>query len=220
MKPTIIIPVCNEAKYLGKFLDKLLLAVSKERVVVVNDGSTDKTKEIAGGRGVIVLSHMTNLGKGAGMKTGCDYAFKKMGAESVIIMDGDDQHEVSDLSKFESALGKGAQVVLGVRNLDAKMPAIKLLGNRFASILINILFGAYLADIPSGFKGFTKSAYKTLQWYSSGYEVETELAVRIAKTKTPFVEVPISTIYNGKDNGFNLLDAWGILIKIPYWIWS
>ncbi len=217
-KTWIIIPAYNESRYIGKFLDKLLPLT--KQVVVVDDGSTDKTASIVQSRGVICLTHIVNLGKGAALKTGCNYAFKKMGAASVIIMDGDDQHVVDDIRLFEKALTGGAQVVLGVRQMDAKMPLMRILGNKSMSILINLLFGHYIADIPSGFKAMTRKAYQSLQWHSSGYEVETEIAVRIAKSKLPYTEVPISTIYHDKEYGFNLLDAGKVLLKLPYWLWS
>ena len=216
----IIVPAYNEARYLGRFLDKLKGKVSLSRVIVVDDGSRDKTKAIAKEWGVTCLSHMVNLGKGAAMKTGCEYAFKKMKADSVIIMDGDDQHEVEDLKKFERELKKGADIVLGVRRLDAKMPLMRVLGNKTIAILINLLFHKYLADIPSGFKGFTKKAYKQIVWHSAGYEVETEIAVRIAKTNINYIEVPINTIYHDKEYGFNMIDAIRVLLKLPYWLWK
>ena len=217
MKIVVIVPAYNESKYIGKFLDKLLHVT--KNVIVVDDGSSDKTCDIARGKGIECLLHMVNLGKGAALKTGCNYAFKKMGADAVIIMDGDDQHVVEDIKQFERELKKGAQVVLGVRQMDAKMPLMRILGNKSMSILINLLFGHYIADIPSGFKAMTKKAYSQLTWHSSGYEVETEIAVRIAKSKLSYVEVPISTVYHDKDYGFNLLDAGKILLKLPYWLW-
>lgn len=218
MKIVIIVPAYNESRYIGKFLDKLV--PYGKNVVVVDDGSADKTCELAKSKGVVCLSHMVNLGKGAALKTGCEYAFTKLKAEAVVIMDGDDQHIVEDIALFEKALKKGAEVVLGVRQMDAKMPLMRMLGNKAMSILINLLFGQYIADIPSGFKAFTRSAYKSLKWHSTGYEVETEIAVRIAKSKISYVEVPISTIYHDKEYGFNLLDAAKILLKLPYWLWS
>lgn len=216
MKIFIIVPVFNESRFIGRFLDKLL--VHTKNVIVVDDGSHDSTCSIAKGRGVECLSHPLNLGKGEALKTGCDHAFKILKADAVIIMDGDDQHLVTDLRLFEHALKNGSQVVLGTRQVDAQMPLMRILGNKAISILINLLIGGYIADIPSGFKAFTKSAYKTLRWQSKGYEVETEIAIKILKNKLKYQEVPISTIYHDKDYGFNLFDAWRILIKIPFWL--
>lgn len=218
MKIYIVVPAYNESHYIGRFLVKLT-SVTKN-IVVIDDGSSDDTTKVAKKSGVKVLTHMTNLGKGSALKTGCEYAFTKLDADAVIIMDGDDQHDVTDINKFVHALNQGSQIVLGVRTLDSRMPLTRLLGNRFTSVLINILFGVYISDVPSGFKAMTKKAYYQLSWYSSGYEVETEIAVRLAKQKINFVEIPIKTIYHDKEYGFNLIDAARIIIKIPYWIWS
>ncbi len=218
MKIYVIVPAYNESRYLARFLAKLTKLT--HNIVVIDDGSRDDTTSIAKDYGVTTLTHMTNLGKGAALKTGCEYAFTKLGADAVIIMDGDDQHDPADLPKFKTTLKNGAEIVLGVRALDSNMPLSRLLGNKLMSVLVNVLFGRYIADIPSGFKAMTKKAYRQLQWYSSGYEVEAELAVRIAKSKLKYVEVPISTIYHDKEYGFNLLDAFRIIIRIPYWIWS
>ena len=211
-------PAYNESRYLARFLTKLT-KVTKD-VIVVDDGSRDDTTAISKRFKVKVLTHMTNLGKGAALKTGCEYAFGHLGADAVIIMDGDDQHDTADLSKFKKALANGAGVVLGVRTMDKNMPVGRQLGNRLMSQLIYLLFGRYFPDIPSGFKALTKAAYKKLVWNSSGYEVESELAVRLARSKVSYAIVPINTHYHGKEYGFNLLDAFAILIKIPFWIWS
>lgn len=214
----VIVPAYNESRFIGRFLDKLAKVTTN--IVVVDDGSSDKTCSIVRGKGVECLSHLTNLGKGAALKTGCEYAFKKKNADAVVIMDGDDQHEVEDLKNFTKEIKKGKQIILGVRNLDAKMPLMRVLGNKFMSILINLLFGQYISDIPSGFKAFTKSAYYKLRWQSPGYEVEAEIAVRIAKNKLKFTEIPISTVYYDKEYGFNLIDAIRLLVRIPMWLWS
>lgn len=216
MKITVVVPAYNESRYIGRFLDSLLTVT--KNVIVVNDGSRDKTQEIVESRRVKCLTHMVNLGKGSALKTGCDYAFVH-GADAVIIMDGDNQHLPSDIERFKKALNNGADIVMGTRSLDPHFPIFRRLGNMSLTWLIKISFGRQITDIPSGFKAMTSRAYKHLKWYSSGYEVETEIAVRLAKSKLPYVEVPISTVYHDKDYGFNLLDAWGILIKIPYWLW-
>lgn len=218
MKLYIVVPAYNESRFIGPFLDKL--TKKTKNIIVVDDGSRDHTSDIVRSKGIKVLTHITNLGKGASLKTGCEYAFNRIGADAVIIMDGDDQHDVSDIALFTKALSQGSNIVLGVRAMDSRMPLTRLLGNRFTSVIINVLFGRYISDVPSGFKAMTKSAYKKLLWHSSGYEVETEIAVRLAKSKMNYVEIPINTIYHGKEYGFNLIDAARIIIKIPYWIWS
>lgn len=216
MKIFVIVPAYNESRYIGRFLDSLI-PVAKN-IVVVDDGSRDKTQAIVESKGVKCLSHMVNLGKGAALKTGCDYAFRH-GADAIIIMDGDNQHHPDDLQLFRRALTQGAEIVLGTRSLDRNFPKFRLLGNKVLTWIIKLLFGHTITDIPSGYKALTRRAYQNIKWHSSGYEVETEIAVRIAKSKLPYVEVPIRTVYHDKDYGFNLLDAWGILIKIPYWLW-
>lgn len=214
----VVVPVYNEAKYLARFVDKLLEFTP--RIIVVNDGSTDRTQEILANKPPLkYLHHLSNLGKGAAVKTGCEYAFRRLHAQAVIVMDGDDQHSVSDLPAFIEALKKGASIIHGVRRLDDRMPKSRIFANRSMSLLIRLLFGRYIADIPSGFKAFTRSAYSAIRWQSSGYEVETEIAVRIAKSDLSYAEVPISTVYLDKQYGFNLLDAVQILIKLPYWLW-
>ncbi len=218
MKTYIVVPAYNESRYLARFLTKLI-KVTKD-VIVVDDGSRDETTKIAKDFKIKVLTHMTNLGKGAALKTGCEYGFGHLGADAVIIMDGDDQHDTADLSKFNKALADGAGVVLGVRTMDKKMPVGRQLGNRLMSQLIYLLFGRYIPDIPSGYKALTKQSYNQLVWNSSGYEVESELAVRLARSTIPYATVPITTHYHGKEYGFNLLDAFAILVKIPFWIWS
>jgi len=213
----VVVPIYNEARFISRFLDRLL--VQTDKIIVVDDGSTDKSKAIVTSKGVICLSHLVNLGKGAAIKTGCEFAFKKRKAHAVIIMDGDDQHDPQDLKAFTRELNIGAEIVLGVRALDANMPLMRVLGNKTMSFIVGLIFRHYFTDIPSGFKAMTRHAYHLVKWSSLGYEVETEIAVRIAKQGLSYVEIPITTIYHGKDYGFNLLDAGKILLKLPYWLW-
>ncbi len=218
MKTYVIVPVYNESRYLGNFLAKLTKFT--KRVIVVDDGSVDHSGDIGRSYGVTTLRHITNLGKGASLKTGCEYAFNHLNADAVILMDGDDQHSPDDLLWFMRALSDGAHIIHGVRTMDARIPLTRLIGNKLASIIINLIFHRYIADIPSGYNALTKQAYLSIAWKSSGYEVETELAVRVARSQLEYVEIPISTVYHGKEYGFNLLDALLIITRIPTWIWS
>lgn len=218
MKISVVVPVYNEARYITTFLDKL--SQKTKNIIIVDDGSTDQTLKLIQHYPFTLLSHIANLGKGAALKTGCDYAFNQLGADAVVIMDGDDQHDPDDLKNFYAKLKSGSQIILGVRQRDKSMPLIRIIGNQLTSLLVKLLFGHYISDIPSGYKAFTRQAYKKLRWHSSGYDVEAEIAVRLLKNKLSYTEIPIKTIYHGKQTGFNLLDAARIIARIPYWIWS
>src|SRR3989344_9620007 len=101
MKVVVIIPAHNEASR----IKPVIRGVKKyfKEVIVVDDGSQDTTTSVAEETGAVVLRHITNLGKGAALKTGCDYALQK-GAEKFVVMDADGQHNPKDILRFLKAL--------------------------------------------------------------------------------------------------------------------
>jgi len=208
----IIVPVYNEAKYLAKVLTKLSQITSN--YIVVDDGSKDKSVEIAKSFTKEVLVHKLNLGKGGALRTGSDYAFDHLGAKAVIFIDSDDQHDPKELELFFDQFENGAKVIFGERKMDSKMPLVRIIGNRFASVLVYFFFGSYVPDIPSGYKAITKQAYQKIRWQESGYGVELEIAARVAKYKIPFRVVPISTIYHDMDRGMTVLDVIKVFLKL------
>jgi len=94
---------------------------------------------------------------------------------------------------------------------------MRLIGNKLASVFMGLVFGAFIPDIPSGYKAITKKAYKMLQWDSTGYEVEMEIAAKVGKYHIPYVLLPIRTIYHDKDKGMNILDAIHVTLHMPLW---
>ncbi len=215
MKITIVIPAFNEEKKIGEVLKDL--KKTKLPVIVIDDGSKDKTFEIAKNLGVIALRHRINLGKGAALKTGCEAAFS-MGAEAVILMDSDGQHKVEDLSHFIDALEKDKfDVVFGSRNLSHGVPLVRYMGNKAASVLISFLFGIYISDLICGYKGLTKKAYKKFNWESAGYAIETEMAIKTGKYGLKYCEVPIQTVYYDEVKGVTILDAFNIFFDVIRW---
>ncbi len=216
LKIYVVITAYNEAKYLASFLQKL--KTQTPNFLIVDDGSVDDTVRIAQKFTKHLLIHPVNLGKGAAMKTGADYAFKILQADAVIFMDGDDQHDPVDLVKFYDFFMLHKQgLAFGVRAFDQNMPLIRVLGNRFTSFLVKILFGTYLSDIPSGFKAMSKAVYQKLRWQSSDYGVELEIACKTAKLKIPFTQIPIKTIYHDLDRGMSLTDPFKMIYKIILW---
>lgn len=210
----IIIPGLNEEKYIETVLKKVRKQTNN--IIVVDDGSKDKMPVIAKRYTPHVLSHTINLGKGAALKTGCEYAFRSLDAEAVIFIDSDDQHDPEELPLFFTALQK-YDVVFGIRSFDEKMPLFRIMMNRLASFVILMLFGSYIPDIPSGYKALTKKAYKKLVWNSTDYAVEMEIAARTAKYKIPFETVPITTIYHDFERGMTILDSLRMITRILSW---
>ena len=151
------------------------------------------------------------------MKTGADWAFEN-GAGAIIFMDSDGQHEAEDLSKFINVLESGKyDVVFGSRNFGYGVPLVRYLGNKFASVVMALLFKAYVSDVVCGFKGLTKEAYNKIRWESPGYAVEAEIVARLGKNKLRYREVPVKTIYHDKVKGVTILDAFGIFGEVIKW---
>lgn len=215
IKIMVIIPAFNEAKRIKKTL--LALKNSKLPVIVVDDGSTDKTLEISRPLVWKVIKHSSNLGKGAALKTGCELAFKE-GAQAVIMMDADGQHSFNDLPKFSQTINSGSyDIVFGSRDIRQGVPFLRYLGNRVAPLVIFSLFGIYVSDLICGFRAFTKEAYQKIDWKSRGYNVETEMVIKTGKHKLRFCEIPIDTIYHDKYKGVTMIDAFSILGSVLKW---
>lgn len=211
----VVIPAYNESKYISRVLKKV--AKQTKNFIVVDDGSSDDTVVHASKHASTVLKHPVNLGKGAAMKTGADYAFETLGASAVIFLDSDDQHDPQEIKKFVRELKKNVQIVFGARSLSEKMPFFRQILNRTASVLNATLFGVYISDIPCGYKAISRKGYQKLRWDSTGYAVEMEIAARTAKFKIPFSTIPIKTIYHDLDRGMTVLDTLGLVAHIMTW---
>lgn len=211
----IVIPGYNEAKYIGRVLKKA--KKTSQNLIFVDDGSSDRCAAIARKYTPHVLVHEINLGKGAALKTGCEYAVRQLGAQAIIIMDADDQHDPAELKLFFEKFHQGFDVIFGVRSMDMDMPFLRIFANRLASFLVYVFFGRYIPDIPSGYKAFTSRVYPRLVWRSAGYTVEMELAVRVAKYQINFTTVPIKTIYHDFDKGMTMLHTFTIIGNLFNW---
>jgi glycosyltransferase involved in cell wall biosynthesis len=210
----LIIPCFNENRRIKPIINSALKYFPAGQIVLIDDGSLHQIKL---NTKAVILRHVLNLGKGAALKTGIEYA-KSKGASKVILMDGDGQHKPEDLPRFIEKLAE-YDVVFGSRRPGLDVPLIRFLGNKFATIYINILFGIYIADILSGFRGFSLDAYPLINWQSLRYGVETEMVARLGKVKDKlsFCEIPIETVYIDKYKGVTILDALHILSESIWW---
>lgn len=213
MKPFVLIPAFNEEENIVEVIKE-----SKkycENIIVIDDGSTDKTCEVSKAEGVTVLKHEINLGKGGALKTGTEYAIKK-GADIILALDSDGQHKAEDIPKFIKAL-EGKDIVFGYRAFTKDMPFVLKAGNKAISIIVKVLYGIKLKDTQCGYRAFTKETYDKIKWESLDYSVESEMIVNAAKHKLNFSEVEVATIYENKVKGTTIIDGVKIVGNLVLW---
>ena len=208
-----IIPAYNEEKHIGKIVKETKKYVDK--VIVVDDGSKDKTKKMAEKSKAIVFRHLVNLGKGAALKTGCDYAVKNKG-DIIVAIDADAQHDPKEIPKFLEKI-KRCDIVLAYRKQSRNMPFVLKFGNWFINKAINFLYGIKIKDSQCGYRAFTIKAYKRLRWKASDYSMESEIIAKIGKYKLSYIEIPIETIYSDIYKGTTILDGIKIVFNLLLW---
>jgi glycosyltransferase involved in cell wall biosynthesis len=209
----VIIPAHNEQKHIAAIIKKV--KKYSDNILVVDDGSKDKTSEIAQKENVLVLRHVVNLGKGAALKTGCEYAIKQ-GAKKLVFIDADGQHRPEDIPRFLKALA-GEDIVFGSRELNKNMPVVLKFGNWFINKVNGILFGVKLQDTQSGYRAMTSEAYNKIKWKSSSYSVESEMIANVGKKKLKYKEITIKTIYSDKYKGTTIIDGVKIVLNMIWW---
>ncbi len=209
----VVIPAYNEEKRIEKVIENTKKYV--QNIIVVDDGSKDNTPNTAKKCNTTVIRHIINLGKGSALRTGCDYAIKQ-GADKIIVLDADTQHQPSEIPNFLNEL-KNVDVVLGYRRLDKNMPWILRFGNWVISKITKLLYGIQLHDTQCGYRAFTANAYKKIRWESSAYSMESEMITNIGKRKLKYKEIPINTIYADRYKGTTVLDGVKIVFNLFWW---
>ena len=208
-----VIPAYSEEKSIADIVKKTKKYIAN--VIVVDDGSKDKTKEIAEKSGAVVLRHIVNLGKGATLKTGCNYALMK-NAKFIVVLDADAQHDPDDIPRFIEKLEK-YDIVFSYRKLGGRMPFVLRFGNWLISRTVMLLYNVDLIDTQSGFRAFSREAYKKIRWNASDYSMESEMISRAGKQRLKYVQIPISTIYSDKYKGTTILDGVKIVLNMFWW---
>ena len=196
-KLSIIIPVFNEEATLEKILKRVsqapVLGYQKE-IIVINDGSTDKTNEILNNLekklNLIVLKHKRNYGKGKALQTG----FKKISGQAVIVQDADLEYNPQDYRKLLDVFEKTGLTVYGSRNINPTRKGYFhfVLGVWFLTKVNNLLFGSHLTDLYTGYKLFPTNLIKSISLSSQGFEVEAEITAKILKKGNKIKETTIS----------------------------
>lgn len=197
-----LIPSYNEARTIGGIVRRL-----KERgftVYVVDDGSRDDTARRAGDEGAIVITNAVNMGKGGALRIGFDRAVKD-GHDSVIIMDGDDQHDVTDIAHLIKSMHEThADIIIGNRMNDtSRMPFIRVAVNHFMSWLLSLVIWQYVPDTQCGFRLIKRDVLLKIKLESSNFEIESEIIVKAARAGFKIASAPIKTVYQDEVSKIN-----------------
>jgi len=197
-----VLPAFNEEATIAKVVLKTQKYVDK--VIVVDDGSSDMTATIAEKLGALVIRHNENLGKGAALKTGFDMA-KSLDCKIVVTLDSDGQHDPDDIPNvIEPLLKNEADIVIGSRKLlKSKVPLHKKLGNKFLNFITNAASGTTISDTQSGFRAYSKKALEILEIKDHGIGIESQLIMDATKKNLRIKEVPISITYGKKTSTYN-----------------
>ena len=191
-----VIPAYNEEKSISKVL--LLTSRIVDRVIVVDDGSTDITAEIAKAMGFVVLRHEENEGKGAALRTGVAYAQKEYKFDILVTIDSDLQHDPTEIPLLLDPILQGAaDVVIGVRPMErGVMPRDRIIGNKLLDAMSNTGDDKH-RDTQSGFRAYSASALSKIRFVEDGMAIESQTYIDAVSAGLRIVEVPVSTTYVG-----------------------
>jgi len=190
----ILIPAYNASRSLRGVIEGI--KGSGLAIVVVDDGSTDATAEIALDTGVQLLRHRTNKGKGAALKTGFRFLLQK-GYRAIITIDADGQHDPAFIPHFVRAYQKGTgDIIIGSRagEFDA-MSWLRRFWNRLGVKAVSKLIGTPLTDTQSGYRLMRAEVLRGIPLRAAGYEGELELLIKACKRGHSVREIPIATRY-------------------------
>jgi glycosyltransferase involved in cell wall biosynthesis len=218
----VVIPAYNESQMINEVIDEVR-GTGEYSIVVVDDGSKDNTFEMAAASDqVCVLRHKINRGKGAAVKTGIAAA-KRLGADVIVTMDGDGQHDPADIKELiRPILEKKCDVVLGSRpRNDGQMPMLKVIANMIGNIFTWLFYGIHVSDSQSGFRAYSGYAASIIDTKADKYEYDSKVIREINNNRLRFLEIPIKVRYTeysmGKPHKQGIVNGVKTLIRM---IWS
>ncbi len=212
MKLSIIIPARNEADALMELLPDIARRCGDAEVIVVDDGSTDNTKEVCRDCGVRVISHPYSKGNGAAIKSGARAA----SGDIVVCMDADGQHQPQDIQRLVHKLEEGYEMVVGARSRDSQATLGRSLANRLYNRLATWMVGHAVKDLTSGFRALWARNFREFVFLlPNGFSYPTTLTMAFFRAGYSVAYVPIRALSrNGQSHIRPLRDGLRFLVII------
>jgi polyprenyl-phospho-N-acetylgalactosaminyl synthase len=219
-KTIIVIAAFNEEKSIGSVLDSLHAEGYRE-VVVVDDGSCDRTYDEALKHKALALRHPFNRGQGAALKTGIDYALQE-GADIIVTFDADGQHNPKDIRAMVAPIIKGeADVALGSRYMKqgkTNAPPLRRLFHRLGVLAMWLMYGVRLTDAHNGLRAFSRKAAEAMEIKCDRMEHASEIVDQIGRKRLRFREVPVEVRYTEYSlrHGQRSANAFNIMFRMVF----
>lgn len=196
-KTLIIIPAYNEEGSIARVVSNIRQQVADADILVVNDGSRDRTARVARESGAMVVSLPYNMGIGSAVQSGFLFA-KEKGYHFAVQVDGDGQHPTSEIPRLLAALQNGVEVAIGSRFVQPtkyRPPFLRALGIKVFSCLVSLIVGKRVYDTTSGFRAISRKAIILLaETYPHDYP-EVEALITLHRNGMRFIEVPVEMNY-------------------------
>ena len=200
-----VIPAYNAENTIARVIHGCVAQLPRENVIVVDDGSSDRTRRLVEQSGATIIVHGKNRGKGGALRSGYSAALK-YGCDGVITLDADLQHDPSSIPKFieaaESHLEWG--IIIGTRwRSGSKMPWDRRLSNKWTSLMLSLRTGQKISDSQSGYRFICRDVMENVVTRENGFMAESEILIRASMAGFEIGWVDIPTIYSDEGSHIN-----------------
>ncbi|MCG6862873.1 MAG: glycosyltransferase family 2 protein, partial [Chromatiaceae bacterium] len=209
---SIVLPAKNEASSLKILAPALRQAYPSAEIIVVDDGSTDDTAQVAGSAGLRVISHPYSMGNGAAIKTGA----REAAGNVIVFMDADGQHQPDDIARLLDKFSEGYEMVVGARQVNSHASFARRISNALFNRIASYMTARPIPDLTSGFRAVRSRHFRRfLYLLPNGFSYPTTITVAFIRSGLPLAYVPISASKRlGKSHIQPLFDGFRFLVII------